>query len=234
MNSNAERDATSSEGGVPIRVAVVGGYTLVRDSIRALVAQHGHRDVLGERDTRRDAVAADAPDVVVLDLDTAHPDAMSLLHQTRGSWPNAHVIVLTARCDPDHAEEYVLAGASGVLTKDRPGEHLALAIGKVNAGEVWLGRAPMAHLIAELAWNPHAAPTDPEHDHIASLTARERDVIGLVSAGLNNKAIASSLGISENTVRHHLTSVFGKLDVPDRLALAVYAFRHALATSRDP
>jgi DNA-binding NarL/FixJ family response regulator len=143
------------------------------------------------------------------------------------------VIVLTGRCDPDHAEKYVLAGASGVLTKDRSGEHLALAIRKVHGGEVWLGRGPMAHLIEELAWNPHAAAIDAERSHIATLTAREREVVELVSAGLNNKAIASSLHISENTVRHHLTSVFGKLDVPDRLALAVYAFRHQLSAKRE-
>ena len=70
---------------------------------------------------------------------------------------------------------------------------------------------------------------DRERAKIALLTRRERDVVALVSVGLNNKAIAIRLGISDTTVRHHLTSIFAKLDVPDRLALVVYAFQRNLA-----
>jgi two-component system nitrate/nitrite response regulator NarL len=231
MSSNAARDATSVDA-MPIRVAVVGGHALTRDSLRALLAQHADAHALSDAQTDESGEDAEEPDVVVLDVDGADGDAMSMLHEARTRWPDAHVIVLTASREPEHAEQVVLAGASGVLTKDRPGEHLALAIRKVHAGEVWLGRGPMAHLISELAWHPRGVRSETEHNPIASLTVREREVIGLVSVGLSNKAIASSLCISENTVRHHLTSVFGKLGVPDRLSLAVYAFHHQLANDQ--
>jgi DNA-binding NarL/FixJ family response regulator len=79
-------------------------------------------------------------------------------------------------------------------------------------------------LIADL--QRPARRADADRTRIASLTARERDVVGLVGEGLANKAIAERLSISDNTVRHHLTSVFAKLGVTDRLSLLVYAFKH--------
>jgi len=212
--------------GEPARVAVLGGHALVREGLRALINQHPDVRALTPSELGE---AADArPDVVLLDVDDHHVDILSMLHETRDAFPHAHVLVLIAHCHSDRAQEFVLAGASGVLTKDKPAAHLMHAIRKVRQGEVWLGRAPMSHLVAELAWNADAANVDPEHERIASLTVRERDVVALVTGGFSNKAIASKLGISDNTVRHHLTSVFAKLDVPDRLALAVYAFRHRL------
>jgi DNA-binding NarL/FixJ family response regulator len=222
-----------SEAPPAICVAILGGHALIREGLRALVNQESDVHALGPAEVedlvhRRDT----APDVVLLDVDNNH-HVLQLLHETRDSWPNAHVIVLIGHCPSDRAQEFVLAGASGVLTKDKPASHLANAIRKVNEGEVWLGRAPMAHLIAELAWHPDGAAIDPEHERVGALTARERDVVELVASGLSNKAIASKLGISDNTVRHHLTSVFAKLDVPDRLALAVYAFRHRLARGKS-
>jgi two-component system, NarL family, nitrate/nitrite response regulator NarL len=212
-----------------IRIAIIGGQSLMREALRALVNQQADLYALAAGELEALVHRTDgAPSVVVLDVDGEHVDMIVMLHETRDAWPTAHVIVLVARCHSDRAQEFVLAGASGVLTKDKPADHLANAIRKVHEGEVWLGRAPMAHLVAELAWNAHTANVDPEHECIASLTARERDVVELVTGGLSNKAIANKLGISDNTVRHHLTSVFAKLDVPDRLALAVYAFRHRL------
>lgn len=122
-------------------------------------------------------------------------------------------------------------GAAGVIPKEKAAESLLKAIECVHGGETWLDRIATASLLAELAHGrPSKAPTADEA-RVSTLTTREREVIGLVAEGLRNKDIAWRLRISEATVRHHLTSIFTKLAVSDRLALAVYAFRHGLTTT---
>ena len=100
------------------------------------------------------------------------------------------------------------------------------AIKKVSEGEVWIDRSMMGSMIQEFSKPTQA---DPEEAKIDSLTLREREVIKLVGEGLKNRQIAERLYISETTVTHHLSSVFSKLEVSDRLELIIYAFRHALA-----
>ena len=88
----------------------------------------------------------------------------------------------------------------------------------------------MLRVINRMAREGAVKGPDPEAAKIETLTAREREVSGLVGEGLKNKAVAERLSISETTVRHHLTSVFAKLDVSDRLGLVIYAYKHGLAT----
>ena len=125
----------------------------------------------------------------------------------------------------------VRAGVKGLVRKDASLDTLVNAIEKVQAGELWLSRLLVAAL-SDLARpaNGH------EHAHVAhsgllSLTRREIEIIALICDGLTNHQIADRLFISETTVRHHLTSIFAKLDVGDRLKLAVYAYRHGLAAA---
>jgi DNA-binding NarL/FixJ family response regulator len=94
--------------------------------------------------------------------------------------------------------------------------------------ELWIDRATTSQLISGLTGDRQAEPANGECARIASLSAREREVVALITAGLTNKAIARRLGISDNTVRHHLTSIFAKLETPDRVGLVVYAFRSGL------
>ena len=96
------------------------------------------------------------------------------------------------------------------------------AIERVNAGDIWMERRLMAALLSSTG-----ARTYDERLHC--LTPREREVVCLVSEGLKNKQIAQRLSVADVTVRHHLTSVFSKLDVADRLSLVVFAFQHGLA-----
>jgi two-component system nitrate/nitrite response regulator NarL len=120
----------------------------------------------------------------------------------------------------------MLAGAMGVVLKEHAAEVLIKAINKVHQGEVWLDRSMMGTVLDEMTQAPEI---DPEGARIASLSDREREVIALIAEGLKNKQIAQRLFISETTVTHHLSSIFSKLDVSDRLELIIYAFRHGLA-----
>jgi DNA-binding NarL/FixJ family response regulator len=116
----------------------------------------------------------------------------------------------------------------GLVTKDEPTEVLLQAIAKVHAGEVWLERRLLASVLCEITRNSEVRPVDPEALKIAALTGREREVIALVGQGYKNRHIANQLYIAEATVRHHLTSIFAKLQVTDRLELVIYAYRHGL------
>lgn len=112
--------------------------------------------------------------------------------------------------------------------KDQSFEVLAKAIERIYAGEMWLDRSMTAALIEELSRRREANKTNPEAAKIETLTEREREVIAAVGEGLKNKEIGERLFISDITVRHHLTSIYSKLEVSDRLELIIYAYRHNL------
>jgi DNA-binding NarL/FixJ family response regulator len=137
--------------------------------------------------------------------------------------------VLTGSGDPELHRQAVHLGAIGVLSKDKPAEILIKAIERIHAGEAWLDRTMTATVLREMSPRNRNRNQDPEEIKIASLTDREREVIKLVGEGLKNKQIAERLFISDVTVHHHLTSVYSKLEVADRLELLIYAYRHGLA-----
>mgnify|MGYP001040433458 CR=1 FL=1 len=121
----------------------------------------------------------------------------------------------------------VRKGARGVVRKHREADHLGTAIRKVSAGEIWLSRGGLSRLVDDMATSADVHPHPPQRGGaFMSLTEREREVAALIAEGLHNRAIAARLGITENTVRHHLTAIYGKLGVADRLELAVHALRH--------
>ena len=137
-------------------------------------------------------------------------------------------MILTGVNDPVLHRKAVRLGAKGLVLKDTPIEVLTKAIEKVYAGEVWLDRTTTATVLEELSRKKDAQQLDPEEVKIDALTQREREVINAVGEGLKNKQIGERLFISDVTVRHHLTSVYGKLGVTDRLELVIYAYRHGL------
>jgi DNA-binding NarL/FixJ family response regulator len=143
--------------------------------------------------------------------------------------PEARIIVLTGLRDPEAHRQAVLLGAMGIVKKERAADVLINAIERVHAGEAWLEPSLMAGVLNEMTRSAKPKKVDPEDTKIAALTNREREVIALIGEGIKNKEIADRLFISETTVRHHLTSIFDKLGVADRVELLIYAFRHGLA-----
>jgi two-component system, NarL family, nitrate/nitrite response regulator NarL len=197
-------EATSS-----IRVALVGGLPLNHDATRALLDREGFEVALNG-----------SADIVLVD----HDDDAPPIRDIRAQYAQARVLVVTARMDNESSAQLVRDGAHGIVSKARTGDHLIAAIRKVHAGEMWVDRVVATTLMADL--QRPGRRNDADRARIGSLTARERDVVNLVGEGLANKAIAERLSISDNTVRHHLTSIFSKLGVTDRLSLVVYAFKH--------
>ena len=139
------------------------------------------------------------------------------------------IILITNLTDQQSHVRAVQLGAMGVVLAQLSPEVLYKAIEKVHAGEVWLDRSLIASFLTQKTNGQKPAGLDPQAKKIALLSAREREVISLVGEGLKNQQIADQLFLSEVTVRHHLTSIFKKLAVSDRLELVIYAYQNGLA-----
>jgi DNA-binding NarL/FixJ family response regulator len=190
------------------------------DQRMQVVAQAGNKAEALER------AASERPDVIILDLVLGDEDGLSFLPELCQASPTSRVLVLTGVQNPDAHRRAIRRGAMGIVLKEHAADQLLKAIMKVNDGEVWIERSMMGSMIQEFN---KPAMVDPEIAKIESLTDREREVIGLIGEGLKNKQVGERLFISETTVTHHLSSVFSKLEVSDRLELIIYAFRHGLA-----
>jgi two-component system, NarL family, nitrate/nitrite response regulator NarL len=215
----------------PIRVLLVEDHALMRAGLRLLLANQPEMTLVGEAATSTEALAVASavhPDIIVLDLDLGGESALDLMPVLLVVAPQAHVLILTGVRDPALHQHALRLGARGLVRKEHAAEALLQAIVKVHAGEAWLERTMMAQVLDMLGRASRAQQLDPEAAKIATLTARERDIIALIGEGRRNRQIATRLCISETTVRHHLTVIFDKLAVMDRLELVVYAYRHDL------
>ncbi|MGI8734014.1 MAG: response regulator [Pyrinomonadaceae bacterium] len=219
----------SASTSAPISVLIVDDHAVVRAGLRMLIDQDPGMKVTGLAGNRSEALAAatsSQPNIIILDIVLGDEDGLSFLPELREVAPNARVLVLTGLRSSDSQRQAMRAGAMGVVLKEHAAEVLIKAIKKVHHGEVWLDRFTMGSVLQEFT---EEKQIDPDKNKIATLTDREREVITLVGEGLKNKQIAARLFISETTVTHHLSSVFSKLEVSDRLELIIYAFRHGLA-----
>jgi DNA-binding NarL/FixJ family response regulator len=157
------------------------------------------------------------PDVVLMDLRMRQMDGVAATVGIRDRFPGTHVLVLTTYDTDADILRAVEAGATGYLLKDAVGEHLYTAIRAAARGETALAPAVASRLVGRLRVPAQEA-----------LTAREIEVLALVSKGPSNAAIASELFISEATVKTHLIHIFGKLAVDDRTAAVVAALERGI------
>jgi two-component system nitrate/nitrite response regulator NarL len=197
-----------------------------------LIENHAGLNVAGEAGNGSDALtvaAREQPDIILLDLDLNGTNGLDLIPDLLAAAKHARVIILTGVHDPETHQRAVRLGAMGLVLKEKAAEVVIKAIEKVHAGEIWLDRSTIGNMLAQMSQANAVRKSDPEAAKIAALTEREREIISLIGEGLKNKQIAARLFISETTVRHHLTSVFDKLGVVDRLELIIYAYRHGLA-----
>lgn len=221
----------------PIKILLIDDHAIVRAGVRMLIETRPGFEVVGDVANGQDAldvIAREKLDIILLDLDLDGESGLDLLPQLREAQRHARVIVLTGMSDPSIQRVIVQAGAMGLVHKSQTKELLLRAIEKVHAGEVWLDRQTIAALIGEFSGAPSSMPIDPEEAKIRSLTEREHEVVKLIFEGCSNRQIAQRLSISETTVRHHLSSVFSKLEVVSRLELVVYAHRHGVVPKPHP
>ena len=175
-----------------------------------------------------------APDVILLDLDLGDESGLQAIPQLIAVTP-AKILVLTGLRDEAVHHSAVLAGARGVIEKEARAESILAAITKVHEGEIWLDRATTGKLLVEISRKMNSrSAVDSAERKIAALTIREREIITftVTYAGATAKTIAEKLNISEHTLRNHLTSIYEKLGVANRLELFAFAHEHRLAQAR--
>jgi DNA-binding NarL/FixJ family response regulator len=215
----------------PIRILIVDDHLVVRAGLHMLIENHPGMTVVAMASNRSEALdlgSSAGPNLILLDLDLGGENALEFITQLRETAPNARILVLTGVRDTDAHRQAVQLGAMGIVLKEHAPDVLIKAIEKVYDGEIWLDRPTMGRMLREMSSRDEKV-VDPEVVKIESLTQRERDVVALIAEGLKNKQIAQRLFISETTVTHHLSSVYSKLGVSDRLELVIYAFSHKLA-----
>jgi len=167
------------------------------------------------------------PDILLLDLAMPNVAGMDALREMTLGGLTTRTIVLTGLIEKRQVLEALQLGARGVVLKDAAVEHLTECIRSVMQGQYWLDGHPVQNLVQVLRDLAVQTATPPKRTF--GLTAREMEVVNLITEGCTNKDIAKQFGISEETVKRHLTNIFNKLGVGNRLELALFALNHNLA-----
>jgi DNA-binding NarL/FixJ family response regulator len=207
-----------------IRVLIADDHEVVRRGLRTFLDLQDDMEVVGEAEDGEEAVAASerlTPDVILLDLVMPRRDGIAAIPEIRRRSPRTRVIVLTSFLDDDKLLPAVRAGAAAYVLKDLQPQELVQAIRTVHGGDSFLHPAAAARVMAELA-------ADGERRAGATLTPREREVLGLIARGMPNKVIARELRVSEKTVKTHVSNLLGKLGLTDRTQAALYAVREGI------
>lgn len=204
-----------------IRIVIADDHKVVRAGLEQLIQTFDDVELVGVGSSGEEAVELSVsrrPEVVLLDLAMPGMDGIEATRRIREVVPDAHVVVFTSFSDRDRILQALDAGAIGYLLKDAEPEELHRGIVAASRGESPL--APKAATAVLAARSPDRLDAD--------LSAREREVLVLMASGLANKQIARKLGITEKTVKGHLTNIFQALGVSDRTQAALWAERHGL------
>ena len=206
-----------------IRLLIADDHSVVRTGLRQLVATFDDVELVGAAADGEEAVALCAdhdPDVVLMDLEMPVLDGIEATRRIVETQPGVAVVVLTSFSDREQILRALDAGAVGYLLKDAEPAELERAVRAAARGEAPLDPRAGRALLQDRA---SGSPLD-------GLSEREREVLAMVARGLPNKLIARELGISEKTVKAHLTSVYRTIGVTDRTQAALWAERHGLGS----
>ena len=212
-----------------IRVVVVDDQEMVRAGFAALLGAEPDIEVVATAADGAEGVATVrrvTPDVVLMDVRMPVLDGIEATRQLLRDATAPRVVMLTTFDADDYIYESLRAGASGFLLKDASPTELADAVRVVAAGEALLAPSVTRRVIEQYAaTSKRRRPKDPR---LAKLTDREREVLVLVAAGLSNQEIAAELVLAEQTVKTHVSRIFGKLDLRDRAQAVVLAYESGL------
>ena len=199
-----------------IRIVIADDHAIFRDGLRRLLATQQDFQVLAEASDGKEAIELAKelrPDVLLLDLAMPRVPGMEVLRELAHQQAAVRTILLTAAIQPFAVTSALQLGARGIVLKASPPEMLLSSIRAVCEGQFWVGSEPVT------VW----ARTGQASTSGFGLTSREIEIISAIKEGSSNREIASKLAISEETVKRHLSNIYGKLGVSSRLELAVLA-----------
>jgi two-component system response regulator DevR len=210
---------TTVDSGEPITVFLLDDHEIVRRGVADLLESAPDITVVGEAGTAAQALAripALKPQVAVLDARLPDGSGIDVCRDIRSAMPEVRCLILTSYDDNDAIFAAVMAGAAGYLLKEIRGTSLLEAIRQVAAGKSLLDPSVTERLLARLR---DGTPTDPR---IASLSDREREILGLIADGLTNRQIGERLFLAEKTVKNYVSALLAKLGMERRTQAAVY------------
>ena len=209
-----------------IRVVVVDDHTLFRDGLSAILMNVPDIDVVGEAGTGREAVTQVetlAPDVVLMDISMPDLNGIEATQRILAVKPDTGIIMLTMLEDNDSLFAAMCAGARGYILKGADKAEVLKTIRAVAGGEALFGPAIASRLTSLFQNSREVAHQNEVPSPFPDLTDREREVLELIAAGENNQEIAQHLHISAKTVSNHISNIFNKLQVADRVQAIVKA-----------
>jgi DNA-binding NarL/FixJ family response regulator len=201
-----------------IRVLVIDDHPIVREGLVTVLADQPEIEVVGAAGSAEEAramLAQARPEVALLDLELPDANGLDALPTLLAAWPNLRILVFTAYDGEERVQRALQAGAKGYLLKGVPVAEIVRAVQRVHRGGVYLEARVAAQARVTLG-------------RATRLTERERHVLRQAAEGLSNKQIAHHLGITERTVKFHLTSIFLKLDAENRAQAVALAIQRGL------
>jgi len=215
-----------------LRVLIADDHVMFREGLRLLLDAESDLRVVGEASSGAEAIALTrklTPDILLLDVAMPGQSGLDVARQLHEDGTSTRVLLLTAALARSEVPRALKLGVRGVVEKEAAIALLLKAIRAVQAGEYWVGREVIGDLVDAIG-RPAAPSSRAAEKSPFGLTVRERELVVLVAAGCSNKVIAQKCSLSEDTVKHHLSSIYDKTGVSTRLELALFALQNNLAS----
>src|SRR5580698_2602339 len=213
----------------PIRILLADDHPVVRIGVRNMLQSDEAFDVVGEAGDGDEAITQTLellPDILLLDLYMPRLPGLEAMRAIMSGSPTVKIILLTSTITTQQIIEALQIGARGIVLKDALTDHLTSSIRTVSSGDYWIGGRRVVNLVGALHDLMKQAAV-PERKTFG-LTPREMEVVGCIVEGCSNRDIAKQFGLSEETVKRHLSNTFDKTGVSTRLELAMFAIAHRL------
>ncbi len=214
----------------PIRIAIADDHPIFRDGLRRLLESEPNLQVVGEAADGRQAVELvrqTKPDILLLDVAMPNLPGLEALRELAEVRDPVRVIILTASIEREQMLQALQMGARGIVLKESATQVLMKSLDAVMNGGYWVGKDSVPDL-KELVLKDMPILEEHSPGEKWGLTRREMQMVAAIVEGSSNRDMAEKFGVREDTVKHHLTSIFSKLGVTTRLELALFALEHKL------
>jgi DNA-binding NarL/FixJ family response regulator len=216
----------------PIRILLADDHPVIRIGVRNMLQGEEGFEIVGECSDGAEAITQTLellPDVLLLDLYMPRLPGLEAMRAIMSGSPTVKIILLTSTISTQQIIEALQIGARGIVLKDALADHVSTAIRTVASGDYWIGGRRVVNLVGALHELMQKAAV-PDRKTFG-LTPREMEVVGCIVEGCSNRDIAKQFGLSEETVKRHLSNIFDKTGVSTRLELAMFAIAHHLVAA---